>query len=75
MAEYARNLTSTIANLECKLGNTIVSVATILSKTHPSEVLSFLTREKVDAKSKGDVLELLSCNVHHHLHQPTFFSW
>ena len=33
-----------------------------------------MTQEKVDAKSKGDVLELLSCNVHHHLHQPTFFS-
>ena len=61
MAEYAKNLTSTIANLECRLSNTISSVATILSKTHPSEVLSFLTQEEVGAKSKGDVLELLSC--------------
>ena len=56
MAEYAGNLTSMIANLECKLSNTIVSVATILSKTHPSEVLSFLTQEDVGAKSKGVVL-------------------
>ena len=58
---YSKNITKAITTLECRLSNALSSVINILSKTHPSEALSFLTQQEVGARSRGDLLEMLSC--------------
>ena len=51
-----------LSTLECKLSNALLSIISILAKTHPSEALSLLTQSDVAARSRGDVLEMLTCS-------------
>jgi len=61
MADYARQQHDAMSRLECKLSAVLTSLLRIVSKSHPSEVLSYLTQKEVGAVSVGDTLQLLSC--------------
>ena len=62
MAMYARSMATTIKLLECRLGSALSTIFNILSKSHPSEVLTHLTKKEVGAIAIGDTMELLSCH-------------
>ena len=62
MGIYARHMATNLKLLECRVTSAVTSLLAIVAKSHPSEVLSFLTQRETAGIVVGDTMELLSCN-------------